>query len=156
MLPSLLPNEIHISLPPSVTDESHVPPASVSTVPELAEWAKEHSRYSFLENGHSGSGSTHTSPSYRDSQDSLKKSPSVEVHTDAEGSSLTPEEKRTGTAASSYHFPVSSSPIDIVTMLTRLSTFTGMLLGVLTPKLKPHTIPLEDQKVSKPTFLYSR
>ena len=40
-------------------------------------------------------------------------------------------------------------------MLTRLATFTGVVLKVLTPKLKRHTIPLEDQKVSRSPSLSS-
>lgn len=77
----------------------------------------------------------------------------MEVNTDAEVSSVsmassTLDEQGDRTAESLYCFPVSSSPVDIVTMLTRLATFTGVVLKVLTPKLKRHTIPLEDQKVS--------
>ena len=131
-------------------DEFHAPPASVGTGPELAAWAEEHARDPFLPNGYSGS--ANTSPFYHESQDMHNKSPSVEVNTDAEVSSVSmasPTLDGDRTAESLYRFPVSSSPVDIVTMLTRLATFTGVVLKVLTPKLKRHTIPLEDQKVSR-------
>ena len=35
-----------------------------------------------------------------------------------------------------HYFPVSSSPIDLITMLSRLGSFIGMILGILTPRLK--------------------
>lgn len=40
-----------------------------------------------------------------------------------------------GGVIQSYLFPVSNSPMDIVTMLSRLASFTGELLRVLTPKI---------------------
>lgn len=36
----------------------------------------------------------------------------------------------------SYLFPISNSPMDLVTMLSRLASFTGELLLVLTPKIR--------------------
>ncbi len=36
----------------------------------------------------------------------------------------------------SYLFPISNSPMDIVTMLSRLASFTGELLLVMTPKIQ--------------------
>ena len=35
-----------------------------------------------------------------------------------------------------FLFPVSNSPVDLVTMLSRLAAFTGELLAVLTPKIR--------------------
>ncbi len=35
-----------------------------------------------------------------------------------------------------HYFPVSSSPIDLITMINRLGNFIGMILNVLTPRLK--------------------
>lgn len=133
--------------------EFHALPASVGTGPEVASWAEEHARDTFLPNGYSGSGPANASSFYREPQDIRNESPSVEVNTDAEVSSVSMtspsiEEQGNETATSLYRFPVSSSPVDIVTMLTRLATFTGMVLKVLTPKLKRHTVPLVDQQVS--------
>lgn len=39
----------------------------------------------------------------------------------------------------SYLFPVSNSPVDLVMMLSRLASFTGELLTVLTPKIRKMT-----------------
>ena len=118
------------------TDEFHIPPASVGTVPELAHWRKEHVPGSFAANGSSsgpseGSGS-HTS--LEESQDTLKETSdgeaSVEPHSSASCA---------GGLNQAFLFPVSNSPMDIVTMLARLASFTGTLLGVLIPKLKSNT-----------------
>ena len=55
---------------------------------------------------------------------------------------------------SAYLFPVSNSPLDIVTMLTRLACFTGTLLNTLTPKLRHGAVPgLDDPRVSPATSL---
>ena len=40
-----------------------------------------------------------------------------------------------------YLFPVSNSPLDVITMLTRLACFTGSLLRNLTPKLRHGAVP---------------
>ncbi len=40
------------------------------------------------------------------------------------------------TQVKQFLFPVSNSPVDMVTMLTRLAAFTGVVLQVLTPKLR--------------------
>ncbi len=45
----------------------------------------------------------------------------------------------------SFLFPVSNSPIDIVTMLSRLALFTGELLNILTPKLRESSIIMTDK-----------
>ena len=51
----------------------------------------------------------------------------------------------------SYLLPVSSSPMDIVTMLTRLACFTRTLLNTLTPKLRHGAVPgLDEPRVSPP------
>ena len=42
-------------------------------------------------------------------------------------------------ALQSYLFPVSNSPVDLVMMLSRLASFTGELLTVLTPKIRKMT-----------------
>ena len=42
---------------------------------------------------------------------------------------------------SSFLFPVSNSPMDVVTMLSRLASFTGKLLKVLTPKIRKTALP---------------
>ena len=42
----------------------------------------------------------------------------------------------------SYLFPISNSPMDVVTMLSRLASFTGELLLVLTPKIRKTTFEL--------------
>lgn len=47
----------------------------------------------------------------------------------------------------SYLFPVSNSPIDMVTMLSRLASFTGELLAVLTPKIRKSNFAHHDDKV---------
>lgn len=49
----------------------------------------------------------------------------------------------------SYLFPISNSPMDIVTMLTRLACFTSTLLNTLTPKLRHGAVPgLDEPRVS--------
>ena len=49
----------------------------------------------------------------------------------------------------SYLIPVSNSPVDIVTMLTRLACFTNTLLNTLTPKLRHGAVPgLDEPRVS--------
>lgn len=48
-----------------------------------------------------------------------------------------------------YLFPVSSSPLDLLTMLTRMASFTGMLLGVLSPKLRQSTVAHGNYKVCR-------
>ena len=45
----------------------------------------------------------------------------------------------------SFLFPVSNSPMDIVTMLTRLACFTSTLLDTLTPKLRHGAMPAPDE-----------
>ena len=51
--------------------------------------------------------------------------------------------------SNSYLFPVSNSPLDVITMLTRLACFTGMLLNTLTPKLRHGAVPgLDEPRVS--------
>ena len=45
----------------------------------------------------------------------------------------------------SYLFPISNSPMDIVTMLTRLACFTSTLLNTLTPKLRHGAMPAPDE-----------
>lgn len=51
----------------------------------------------------------------------------------------------------SYLFPISNSPVDIVTMLTRLACFTSTLLNTLTPKLRHGAVPgLDEPRVSHP------
>lgn len=130
---------VHVHVLISIgTDEFHIPPASVGTVPELADWRKEHGHGSFAASGSSsgpseGSGS-HTS--LEESQDTLKETSdgeaSVEPHSSASCA---------GVPNQAFLFPVSNSPMDIVTMLVRLASFTGTLLGVLIPKLKSATFP---------------
>ena len=46
---------------------------------------------------------------------------------------------------SSYLFPVSNSPVDLVTMLTRLASFTSTLLNTLTPTLRHGAVPGLDE-----------
>lgn len=42
-----------------------------------------------------------------------------------------------------YFFPISNSPIDIITIYTRLASFVGNVLGVLTPKIRQGFKPSE-------------
>ena len=118
------------------TDEFHIPPASVHTVPELAKWVKEHPRSS-LQYGLS----TSMASSYvgtRQMEDS-------ETTTTSQSSEETPSILENETT--SYMFPVSNSPLDIITMLTRLASFTGVLLQILTPNLRHNVFPMNDPKV---------
>ena len=49
----------------------------------------------------------------------------------------------------SYLFPISNSPVDLVTMLSRLACFTSTLLTTLTPTLRHGAVPgLDEPKVS--------
>ena len=135
------------------TDEFHIPPASVSTVPELADWAKEHPRQDTLTIGSSPSSLSGTdSTDHADSQDTLKQtgSNSIEVRTTSEeDSSPSPSSTQDidpSELLRTFLFPVSNSPVDIVTMLSRLAEFTGVLLEVLSPKLKGNPFRL-DRKV---------
>ncbi len=48
-----------------------------------------------------------------------------------------------------FLFPVSNSPVDIVTMLTRLASFTGVILQVLTPKLKRNVFLPDHSKATQ-------
>ena len=50
-----------------------------------------------------------------------------------------------GGEGSAYLFPVSNSPVDLVTMLTRLASFTSTLLTTLTPKLRHGAVPGLDE-----------
>ena len=52
----------------------------------------------------------------------------------------------------SYLFPVSNSPVDLVTMLTRLAYFTSTLLTTLTPKLRHAAVPGLDEPRVRSTF----
>ena len=55
---------------------------------------------------------------------------------------------RWGKGESAYLFPVSNSPVDLVTMLTRLASFTSTLLTTLTPRLRHGAVPgLEEPRV---------
>ena len=117
------------------TDEFHIPPASVGTVPELADWRKEHAPYG--SNGNS-SGSTEGSGSHTslaESQDTLKETSDGEASLGHHSSASC-----AGGPHQAFLFPVSNSPMDLVTMLVRLASFTGTLLGVLIPKLKSTTL----------------
>ena len=53
---------------------------------------------------------------------------------------ISPSSSSTTTAGSlalvPYYLPLSSSPIDLITMFSRMASFIGTLLNVLTPKLK--------------------
>lgn len=48
-----------------------------------------------------------------------------------------------------FLFPVSNSPVDLVTMLSRLASFTGELLTVLTPKIRKTGFTRDTNKVCK-------
>ena len=48
-----------------------------------------------------------------------------------------------------YLFPISSSPLDLLAMLTRMASFTGVLLGVLSPKLRQSMVAHGDYKVCR-------
>ena len=48
---------------------------------------------------------------------------------------------------SAYLFPVSNSPVDLVTMLTRLASFTSTLLSTLTPRLRQAVPGLDEPRV---------
>ena len=77
--------------------------------------------------------SSHTS--LDGSQDTLKGT------SDGEGS-IDPRSSASytaGVAHRTFLFPVSNSPMDVVTMLVRLASFTGTLLSVLIPKVKSNT-----------------
>ncbi|CAI8016964.1 hypothetical protein GBAR_LOCUS10358, partial [Geodia barretti] len=50
-----------------------------------------------------------------------------------------------GGEGSAYLLPVSNSPVDLVTMLTRLAGFTSTLLATLTPKLRHGAVPGLDE-----------
>ena len=55
-----------------------------------------------------------------------------------------------------YLFPVSNSPVDLVTMLTRLASFTSTLLTALTPKLRHGAVPgLDEPRVVPVTHKHS-
>lgn len=118
------------------TDEFHIPPASVGTVPELADWRKDHPYGSFAANGSSSGSNIGSSShaSFDESQDTLKESSDGEA-------SLEPRSSAScaGGSHQTFLFPVSNSPMDIVTMLMRLASFTGTILGVLIPKVKSNT-----------------
>ena len=137
----------------SATDEFHIPPASVGTVPELADWRETHVHGSFAVNNSSSSSNVGSSShaSFDESHDTLKETSDGE-------SSITPLRSASCTHGSNqaFLFPVSNSPMDVITMLTRLAYFTGTVLGVLIPKVKSNTFTAG--KVSAglvPTVLYS-
>lgn len=120
------------------TDEFHIPPASVGTNPQLSDWRKDHPSSAVNESssGTNGASSSHTS--LEESQDTLKEG------NDGEGS-IEPRSSASYTAGVDHRtflFPVSNSPMDIVTMLVRLATFSGSLLSVLIPKVKSSTFPV--------------
>ena len=136
---NLTPTHMHLLCllsPTLATDEFHIPPASVGTVPELADWKRDHPYGSFAVSG-SSSGSNGDSSSHASfdvSQGTLKDTSdgesSVEPHSSA---------SQTGVPHQTFLFPVSNSPMDIVTMLMRLASFTGTILAVLIPKVKSNT-----------------
>ena len=118
------------------TDELHVPPASVSTVSGLADWWKTHPRGdSAVIDDHSRVASTNSPHSSASPEQGDDRS-SVGLPTD-EFDHDTPVSNRPFSRETfqRYFFPVSNSPVDIVTMLTRLAYFTGTVLNVLTPRL---------------------
>ena len=126
-----------VLFPPSATDEFHIPPASVGTVPELADWKRDHPYGSFAVSGSSSgsNGGSSSHASFDESQDTLKDTSDGEASLDPHSSA-----SQTGVGAhQTFLFPVSNSPMDIVTMLMRLASFTGTVLTVLIPKVKSNT-----------------
>lgn len=108
-----------------------------------------------------------TASSYLDTSQHLPKeysSLSVDHHSDVEESAIHTVGKGRKTDNSSgldwkvnallqkdnsYLFPISNSPMDIVTMLTRLACFTSTLLNTLTPKLRHGAVlGLDEPRVS--------
>lgn len=122
------------------TEEFHIPPASVGTVPELADWTKEHRHGSFA-----FIGSTSGSNVGSSSRTSLEETQGTLIETSDGEASLDPRssESCTHRPHQAFLFPVSNSPMDVVTMLVRLASFTGTLLGVLIPKLKSTTFTVD-------------
>lgn len=115
-----------------VSGTSHVPPpASTETVPGLAEWARDH------RGDHPPSSKVSFPPSTSSSSSS---SPLIKTHSSSSPSedrssllaNLSPEARDVPLQLKPFLFPVSNSPVDIVTMLTRLASFTGTILQVLT------------------------
>ncbi len=111
------------------TDGMHIPPASVDTVPELADWVKAHPYQRSVDN--------------QSSTVSALSSSSPEVESKETETGDFPQDERCDTplrpvsqqSFQSYLFPVSNSPVDLITMLTRLASFTGTIINVLTPRL---------------------
>lgn len=132
------------------TDELHIPPASVRTVPELAEWWKTHPQRDSAAIDDHLRASTHSPHSSASPELDCKPNDrsSMNLPTD-EFDHNTPISSRPFSRGTfqNYFFPVSNSPVDIVTMLTRLASFTGTILNVLTPRL-PRSNPRTDNNPS--------
>ena len=74
------------------------------------------------------------------------KGASVDIHSDDDdGITPVPKVSCSEEGVQNFLFPVSNSPIDIVTMLTRLACFTGSILNVLTPKLQRNAFQADDK-----------
>lgn len=113
-----------------LADALHIPPASVDTVPELAQWVKTHPyQHSVaIDNQSSTVSARSTSPEAGGG----KGTESGDFPQDGRDTPLRPVSQQ---PFQSYFFPVSNSPVDMVTMLTRLACFTGSIVSVLTPRL---------------------
>ena len=137
----------------AAADQFHKPPASIAsigTVPELANWWKSHPSRDSVDVGRSRStgtssisaGSSTTSPE----PGVNLKGASVDIHSDDDdGITPVPKVSCSEESVQNFLFPVSNSPIDIVTMLTRLACFTGSILNVLTPKLQRNAFQADDK-----------
>ena len=142
-------------------------------MPELADWRKDHAHSSSPqglpggEKGDGGGASRSGSDSqheYLESKDTLKdlRTHSPELQSDDEGGEgrgggggdgstpglVEPAAYTEEAQLEHFLFPVSNSPIDMVTMLIRLAAFTGTLLDMLTPKLKQNSLGAEGAKVN--------
>ena len=134
----------------AIFTEDHIPPASVSTVPELAHWRQTHPHHdSVAVNNQSLTVSAHSSsPEFIDKPEANEMG-----DRDNDFDCDTPVRSLSRQSFQSYFFPVSSSPVDIVTMLTRLACFTGSILNVLTPRLPRTSLRTSSNVSSKPSLL---
>ncbi len=108
----------------------------MGTVPELAHWRNTHPHHdSVAVNNQSLTVSARSSsPEFIDKQEPNEMG-NRGIPRDDDFDCDTPVRSLSRQSFQNYFFPVSNSPVDIVTMLTRLACFTGSILNVLTPRL---------------------
>ncbi len=107
----------------------------MGTVPELAHWRNTHPHHDSVtvDNQSLTVSARSSSPEFIDKE--ANEMGNRDIPRDDDFDCDTPVRSLSRQSFQNYFFPVSNSPVDIVTMLTRLACFTGSILNVLTPRL---------------------